>query len=171
MADSQQDEWLSQSAVVCAKKKLVYQLCTFSRQRDGVIKSLKKPVPSRFAATTSMINGCFMAYTCLVTLSISDYRPVVNLHLYGSHPLVFITKQATLILPNTTQVYFNSDGYPYRYAACFGLYLGHHQTRQQKKPLRIYCIFLFYGIHIDTPEHGLSMGRITQHTCKDDKLN
>jgi len=143
MADSQQDEWLRcKSAVVCAKKKWVYQLCTFSRQIDGVLKSLTKPVPRRFAAPTSTINVCFMAYTCLVTLSISEYRPVVNLHIYESHTLVFITKQATLIQPNKTQVYFNSVGYPYIYAACFGLYLGHHQICKYKKPLRIYCIFL-----------------------------
>jgi hypothetical protein len=112
------------------------------QQTDGVLKSLTKPVPSRFAAPTSVINVCFMAYTCLVTPCISDCWPVVNLHLYGSHLHVFITKQATLIQPNTTQVYFISVGYPYMYAACFGLYLDHHQTCQHKKPLRICCIFL-----------------------------
>ena len=80
----------------------------YFQQTQGVLKSLTKPVPSRFAASTNKINVFFMAYTCLVTLGISNCRPVVNIHLYGSHPLVFITKQATLIQPNTTQVYFNS---------------------------------------------------------------
>jgi len=91
-----------------------------------------------------------MAYTCLVTARISDYRPKVNLHLYGSHPLLFITKQATLIQPSTTQVYFNSVGCPYMYAACFGLYLGHRQICQyQNKNLEfivssfVCTLFLF----------------------------
>ena len=33
---------------------------------------------------------------------------------------------------NTTQVYFNSAGYPYMYATCFGLFLGNPQTCQYK---------------------------------------
>jgi len=33
---------------------------------------------------------------------------------------------------DTVQVYFNSDGYTYMYATCFGLYLGHPQARQHK---------------------------------------
>jgi len=33
--------------------------------------------------------------------------PKINLH--GSRPIVFITKQTTLIQPNTTQIYYNSD--------------------------------------------------------------
>jgi hypothetical protein len=34
------------------------------------------------------------------------------LHFYGSHPVVFVTKETTLIQSNTTKVYFNSVGYP-----------------------------------------------------------
>jgi len=33
---------------------------------------------------------------------------------------------------NTTQVYFNSYGYPYVHATCFGLYLDHPQACKHK---------------------------------------
>jgi hypothetical protein len=42
------------------------------------------------------------------------------------------SKQTTLIRSNKTQVYFNSVGYRYMYAACFGLYLGQPQACQYK---------------------------------------
>jgi hypothetical protein len=32
-------------------------------------------------------------------------------NLYGSHPILFITKQTTLIHSNTTHIYFNSNCY------------------------------------------------------------
>ena len=53
-------------------------------------------------------------------------------HLYRSHPVVFITKQATLIQYDTTQIDFNSVGYPYMYATCFDLYLRHSQACSTK---------------------------------------
>jgi len=60
---------------------------------------------------------------------------------------VFITKQTTLIQSNTTQVYFNSVDYPYMYATCFELYLGHTQASQYKNHtkediLKISCVRL-----------------------------
>jgi len=53
-------------------------------------------------------------------------------YLYGSHFFAFITKQSTLMQSNTTQVYFNLIDYLYKYATCFGLYLGHSQACQYK---------------------------------------
>ena len=41
-------------------------------------------------------------------------------------------KQITRIRVNTTLVYFNSFGYPFIYAACFGLYLDYPQACQYK---------------------------------------
>jgi hypothetical protein len=52
---------------------------------------------------------------------------------YGSHPMVFIARQTAFIQSNTTQVYLNSVCYPYVYATCCGLYLGHPQTYQYNK--------------------------------------
>jgi hypothetical protein len=49
---------------------------------------------------------------------------------YGSHPVIFITGQTALIQCNMTQVYLNSVCYPYVYATCFTLYLGHPQACQ-----------------------------------------
>jgi hypothetical protein len=56
-------------------------------------------------------------------------------------------KQTTFIQSNTTQVYFNSVDYPYMYAACFGLYLGHPQASQynhrtKEDTIKLECIFL-----------------------------
>jgi len=45
--------------------------------------------------------------------------------------------------PTTTQIYFNSNYYPYMCAACFGLYLDHPQVCQYKR---------LYGFCIDMPE-------------------
>ena len=45
---------------------------------------------------------------------------------------MFINKQTTLIKSNTRRGYFNSVCYPYMYATCFGLYLGHPQACQYK---------------------------------------
>ena len=55
------------------------------------------------------------------------------LSLYGSHPVVIITKQTTHLQTNTIQVYFNCNGCTYMYATRFGLYLGHPQASQYKK--------------------------------------
>jgi hypothetical protein len=49
-------------------------------------------------------------------------------NLYVSHAIAFITKQATLIHSDITQVYFNSTACLYMNATCFGLYLGHPQV-------------------------------------------
>jgi hypothetical protein len=56
-------------------------------------------------------------------------------YLCESHPVVFITKQTTLIQSNTTQFYFNSICCLYVCATCFGLYLGHPEACQYKKNL------------------------------------
>ena len=56
--------------------------------------------------------------------------------LYGSHPIVFLIKQTALIQSNTIHVYFNSVGYTYMYATCFGLYTGHPQAFQYKNFIR-----------------------------------
>ena len=53
-------------------------------------------------------------------------------HLYRSHTVVFITKQASLMQSNTTQTDFNSVGYPYMSATCFSMYLGHPQSHKYK---------------------------------------
>jgi len=47
-----------------------------------------------------------------------------------------IPEQTTLIQSNTTQAYFNSTGYLYMSATYFGLYVGHPQACQYKKPYK-----------------------------------
>jgi hypothetical protein len=66
--------------------------------------------------------------------TLSDFH-VINTVIHsvdGSHPVVFITRKTALIHSDTTQVYFNSVGCLYTCAACFGLYLDHHQVCQYK---------------------------------------
>jgi len=53
-------------------------------------------------------------------------------YLYGSHPVLFTTKQTTLIQSNTIQVYFSLISYSYMYTTCFGLYLDHPEECQLK---------------------------------------
>jgi hypothetical protein len=43
-----------------------------------------------------------------------------------------MNKQIAFIQSTTTQVYFNSTGYPYMCATCFGLYVSQLQAFQYK---------------------------------------
>jgi hypothetical protein len=55
-------------AIVCATKQLAYQLGTFNKQLDCIIKSVTRCVLSSFTAPTIMLHVCFMSYACLATL-------------------------------------------------------------------------------------------------------
>ena len=56
----------------------------------------------------------------------------VWINLYGNHPVVFVTKQTSLIPLHKTQVYSNSVGSLDMYATCFGLYFGYTHACQYK---------------------------------------
>ena len=81
--------------------------------------------------------------------------------LYGSHPSEFITKQTTHIQSHTTQVYFNSAGYPYIQTACFGLYLGHPQSCQYKNHIQEDFVFSFVCFFVLT---SLRMAKVQSKT-------
>jgi hypothetical protein len=58
-----------------------------------------------------------------------------SLHLYESHPVVFITEQNTLRQSNKTGLFWFKLCL-YTCATCFGLYLGHNQACQYENPTK-----------------------------------
>jgi hypothetical protein len=69
-----------------------------------------------------------MSHMCITVPEIKVPLKITSA-LYRSHPVVFIIKQNTLY-SNRTPVYLYSVCYPYVFATCFGLYLGHSQACQ-----------------------------------------
>jgi len=58
-------------------------------------------------------------------------------------PVCLVLEKTTLIQSYTTQVYFNSFGYPYMQGTCFGVYLDHPQSCQYKNHTQEDFIFSF----------------------------
>jgi hypothetical protein len=54
----------------------------------------------------------FHVYICVICYHATHIAEIFY-NPYGSHSVVFITKQTTLIQPHTTQVYFNLFGHLY----------------------------------------------------------
>ena len=77
-------------------------------------------------------------------------------------PFCFLLNKTHLFQSNTTQISFNSTGYSYMYATCFG-----HTLRL----LRSLLYLPLHGFCIEMPEAGLRTGRNMYHTFKGNQLN